>query len=124
MMKGKRTMTRKDGQGRGNSDDGGRIEADGEERQRECAEQRGWGFVRFLITWCLAAAAGRGDAQNSITMGIWRQIAEYFYIRKRDPNEPNTGSMRFMHGVNRLSFFMFILAIIVIIIKTLFFRKH
>ena len=57
-------------------------------------------------------------------MGIGRQIAEYFYLRKRDPNEPNTGSMRFMHGVNRTSFFMFILAIIIMIIKLVFFRHH
>jgi hypothetical protein len=56
-------------------------------------------------------------------MGFLRQIAEYFYIRKRDPNEPNTGWIRYMHFINRLSIFMFLVAIIIIIIK-LFFRKH
>ena len=57
-------------------------------------------------------------------MGIWRQFAEYFYIKKRDPNAPNTQWMRYMHGINRISLFMFLLAIIVLIIKLLFFKKH
>lgn len=57
-------------------------------------------------------------------MGILRQVAEYFYIKKKDPDAPNTGSMRFMHGVNRTSLFMFIAAIIIIIIKLVFFKKH
>jgi len=50
-------------------------------------------------------------------------LPEYFYIKKRDPNAPNTGAMRFMHGVNRTSFFHVLLAIIVLIIKMLFFKK-
>ncbi len=57
-------------------------------------------------------------------MGIGRQIAEYFFLKKRDPNAPHTGAMKFMHGVNRLSFFMFLLALIVIIVRLLFFKHH
>ncbi len=57
-------------------------------------------------------------------MGIGRQIAEYFFLKKKDPNAPHTGSMKFMHGVNRLSFFMFLVAIIVIIIRLVFFKHH
>ena len=33
-------------------------------------------------------------------MGIWKQIAEYLYIKKRDPNEPRTQWMKYMHGMN------------------------
>ncbi|HVU53902.1 MAG TPA: DUF6728 family protein [Puia sp.] len=55
-------------------------------------------------------------------MGFLRQIAEYFYIKKRDPKEPNTGWIRYMHFINRLSIFMFLIAIIILIIKLV--RKH
>lgn len=50
-------------------------------------------------------------------MKIGRQLQEYFYIKKRDPNKPASFNIKFMHGINRISLFMFLLAIIVIIIK-------
>ena len=61
---------------------------------------------------------------QSIFMGIMRQLAEYFYIKKRDPNEPNSQWMRYMHFINRLSIFMFLVAIIIMIVKLTFFKKH
>ena len=57
-------------------------------------------------------------------MGIWRQIEEYFYIKKRDPNAPNTQWMRYMHGINRISIFMFLAAIIIILLKRFVFKHH
>jgi len=57
-------------------------------------------------------------------MGLWRQIAEYLYIKKKDPNAPNSQWIRYMHGINRISIFMFLAAIIVLLIKLIFFRKH
>ena len=57
-------------------------------------------------------------------MGVLRQIAEYLYIKKKDPNAPKSRWIGYMHGINRISIFMFIAAIIVIIIKLIFFRKH
>jgi hypothetical protein len=57
-------------------------------------------------------------------MGVWRQIAEYLYLKKRDPNNPSTSWMKYMHGINRISILMFLLAIIVILVKLLIFRKH
>lgn len=57
-------------------------------------------------------------------MGVWRQIAEYLYIKKRDPNEDRSGWIKYMHGINRLSILMFLTAIIIIIIRALFFRHH
>ncbi len=57
-------------------------------------------------------------------MGVWRQIAEYFYIKKRDPNAPNTQWMRYMHGINRISIFMFLLGLIFLILRIFVFKKH
>ncbi|MBA4138905.1 MAG: hypothetical protein H0X70_00115 [Segetibacter sp.] len=50
-------------------------------------------------------------------MGVWRQIAEYLYIKKRDPNVPRSDWMKYMHGMNRISILMFLIAIIIIIIR-------
>jgi hypothetical protein len=56
-------------------------------------------------------------------MGILKQVAEYLYLRKRDPNEPRTQWMKYMHGINRISIFMFLAALIIIILKLFVFRK-
>ncbi|HRI19617.1 MAG TPA: hypothetical protein PLA68_01630 [Panacibacter sp.] len=50
-------------------------------------------------------------------MGIWRQIAEYLYIKKRDPNNPRTQWMKYMHGMNRISIFMFLFGLIVLLVR-------
>ena len=52
-------------------------------------------------------------------MGVWRQLAEYLYIKKRDPNDQRTQWMKYMHGINRLSIFMFIIAMIILAFKLL-----
>ncbi|HEV8286267.1 MAG TPA: DUF6728 family protein [Chitinophagaceae bacterium] len=50
-------------------------------------------------------------------MGIWRQIAQYFYFRK--PDKPETKWIGYMHWINRICFFMFILCLIILAIKLL-----
>lgn len=50
-------------------------------------------------------------------MGIWRQIAEYLYIKKRNPDEPRTQWMKYMHGMNRISLIMFLVAVLIILFK-------
>ncbi|MGE5520252.1 MAG: DUF6728 family protein [Candidatus Dadabacteria bacterium] len=55
-------------------------------------------------------------------MGVLRQLAEYLYLRKPDPNRPKTTFVKYMHGINRLSLFMFILALLILAYK-LIFRK-
>ena len=50
-------------------------------------------------------------------MGVWKQIAEYLYLRKPDPNRPKTQWIKYMHGINRLSIILFLLALIVLAIK-------
>jgi hypothetical protein len=57
-------------------------------------------------------------------MGVWRQLAEYLYIKKRDPNSPHSRWMQYMHGINRISIFMFLIALIIIMIRYLFFKRH
>jgi hypothetical protein len=53
-------------------------------------------------------------------MGIWNQIAEYLYLKKRDPNRPQSQWVKYMHGINRLSILLFLFALIVIVLKLLF----
>lgn len=52
------------------------------------------------------------------------QVGEVFsyFIRvfgKRDPNEPSNFNLRMMHGINKISIVMFLLAVIYLIIKRL-----
>jgi hypothetical protein len=56
-------------------------------------------------------------------MGIFRQIAEYLYIKKPDPDAPRSQWMKYMHGINRISIFIFLAGILLLLIRILFFRK-
>ena len=50
-------------------------------------------------------------------MGVLKQLAEYLYLRKPDPNRPKTTFIKYMHGINRLSLLLFIVAMIILIVK-------
>ena len=50
-------------------------------------------------------------------MGVWRQIAEYLYLKKKDPAEERTQWIKYMHGINRISILLFLFAIIAMIIR-------
>lgn len=50
-------------------------------------------------------------------MKFWNQLLTYFYIRKRDPNDPHNTNIAFMHGMNRISLFMFLIAVVVMIVR-------
>ena len=50
-------------------------------------------------------------------MGVLKQIAEYLYLRKPDPERPKTQWVKYMHGINRLSLLLFIVALIILAIK-------
>lgn len=52
-------------------------------------------------------------------MGILNQIAEYLYLKKKDPDAPNTRWVKYMHGINRISILLFLLAMIILAIKLL-----
>ena len=49
--------------------------------------------------------------------GVWQQILTYFYIRKRNPNDPRNLNVKLMHGMNRISLFMFLIAVIVMVVR-------
>jgi len=48
---------------------------------------------------------------------IWKQILTYSYLRKRDPNEPRNVNIKMMHGMNRISLILFLIAIIVMLVR-------
>ena len=50
-------------------------------------------------------------------MGVFKQLAEYLYLRKPDPDRPKTTFVKYMHGINRLSLLLFIVALIILVIK-------
>lgn len=50
-------------------------------------------------------------------MGILRQLAEYLYLKKKDPNRPQSSWVGYMHGINRLSLLLFLFAIVVMIVR-------
>ncbi|MEO6406964.1 MAG: DUF6728 family protein [Ferruginibacter sp.] len=52
-------------------------------------------------------------------MGVLKQIAEYLYLKKKDPDEKPTQWMKYMHGINRLSIFLFLVAMVILAIKLL-----
>ena len=56
-------------------------------------------------------------------MGVLRQIAEYLYLRKKDPSAPSSQWIKYMHGINRISIFLFLIALIIMFLKLVVFKK-
>jgi hypothetical protein len=52
-------------------------------------------------------------------MSILKQIGQYLYLVKKDPNDKSTQWMKYMHGINRISILLFVFALIVILIRLL-----
>jgi hypothetical protein len=52
-------------------------------------------------------------------MSILKQIGQYLYLVKKDPNDQSTQWMKYMHGINRISILLFVFALIVILIRLL-----
>lgn len=48
---------------------------------------------------------------------IWRQILQYLFIKKRDKSEPLNTNTRLMHGMNRISIIVFLVAVIIMLIR-------
>lgn len=46
-----------------------------------------------------------------------RQVAEYLYLKKKDPASKPTQWMKYMHGINRISILLFLFAMLVILIR-------
>ncbi len=54
--------------------------------------------------------------------GIWNQVKQYLFLKKRDPNEPRNVNIFLMHGMNRISIVVFLIAIIILIVRA--FTRH
>ena len=52
-------------------------------------------------------------------MSVLRQMAEYLYLRKKDPNAPDTQWIKYMHGINRISLLMFLVGLVILAVKPL-----
>lgn len=52
-------------------------------------------------------------------MGVLNQLAEYLYLKKKDPNRPKSKWIGYMHGINRLSLLLFLLCLVILAIKLL-----
>jgi len=52
-------------------------------------------------------------------MSVFKQLAEYLYLRKKDPNRPKSQWIGYMHGINRISLLIFILCLVILAIKLL-----
>jgi len=50
-------------------------------------------------------------------MGVWRQIGEYLWIVKKDPDAPHSKMTNAMHSINRLSILLFLLAMIILLVR-------
>ncbi|MGN6508936.1 MAG: DUF6728 family protein [Chitinophaga sp.] len=48
---------------------------------------------------------------------IWRQILQYLFIKKRDKSEPLNTNTKLMHGMNRISIIVFLVAVIIMLIR-------
>jgi len=53
-------------------------------------------------------------------MGVLKQLSEYLYLKRKDPERPKSKWIGYMHGINRISLFLFILCLIILAIKLLF----
>jgi hypothetical protein len=56
---------------------------------------------------------------EALSMGVLKQLAEYLYLRKKDPNRPKDKWIGYMHGINRISILVFLLCLIILAIKLL-----
>ncbi|MFN6374909.1 MAG: DUF6728 family protein [Chitinophagia bacterium] len=50
-------------------------------------------------------------------MSVLKQIATYLYLKKKDPNTPDSQWVKYMHGINRISLLLFVFALFVILVK-------
>ncbi len=58
---------------------------------------------------------------SCLGMKVIKKIIGYINIfKKRDPDAPHSMNLKFMHGMNRISIFVFLGAIIYLILRSIF----
>ncbi|MFT3904137.1 MAG: hypothetical protein QM727_13255 [Niabella sp.] len=48
---------------------------------------------------------------------VLSQIAEYLFLKKKDPDRPKSSWVGYMHGTNRISILLFIICLIILAVK-------
>jgi len=56
-------------------------------------------------------------------MKILNQIAQYLYLKKKNPNEHPTQWTKYMHGINRFTIIIFLLGLTFLIFKNFILPK-
>lgn len=54
---------------------------------------------------------------KTFNMQVWNMVAQYLFLKKKDPNAPKSELLGYMHGINRISIFMFLAGLIIFLIK-------
>ncbi|HJT74897.1 MAG TPA: DUF6728 family protein [Chitinophaga sp.] len=54
---------------------------------------------------------------------IWQQFLRYLYIGRKDPSAPKGRYVAMMHGMNRISIIVFLIALIIMLVR-IFTRHH
>ncbi|MEL7532005.1 MAG: DUF6728 family protein [Bacteroidota bacterium] len=52
-------------------------------------------------------------------MEVLRKILTYVGLRKADPDAPESFNLKMMHGINKISIFMFLACIIILITRVI-----
>ena len=50
-------------------------------------------------------------------MDFFKQLATYLYLRKPEPDAAPTKFTKYMHGINRISIFLFLIALLIMIFR-------
>lgn len=64
----------------------------------------------------------REDNSHKNTMKDYFALGEVFgyFFRKKDPARPSSFNLKMMHGINKISMLIFLIAIIILIARHLF----
>jgi hypothetical protein len=65
---------------------------------------------------------GTGKTEKKMSFKDFFSLGEVgnYFFRKKDPNRPSNINIKMMHGVNKLSIAIFLLAVLYLIVKRLF----
>jgi Ni,Fe-hydrogenase I cytochrome b subunit len=50
---------------------------------------------------------------------FWEQIQQYLFIKKKPSDRPNGTNLKLMHGMNRISIIMFLIAVVIMVYRLL-----
>ena len=74
---------------------------------------------KSLILFTVYTHCEHMDKDNKYSPGKYFDFSEVFkyYFRKKDPSRKSDFNLRLMHGINKVSMIMFILAVLIMLIR-------